>query len=130
MEAVLIAPCGMNCALCLAYQRKKNHCSGCRIDDPGKFKSRSKCIILNCDKRQSSEADFCYVCSSFPCRRLKDLDKRYRTKYGMSMLENLEYIKINGIETFVENESKRWKCKNCGEIVCVHRGCLNCADKK
>jgi len=29
MSTVLIAPCGMNCRLCMAYQRDKKQCKGC-----------------------------------------------------------------------------------------------------
>ena len=36
---------------------------------------------------------YCYECDGFPCARVKRLDKRYRTKYEMSMIENLEYIR-------------------------------------
>ncbi len=127
----LTAPCGMNCALCMAYQRSKNHCPGCRGDDTLKSKYCVSCIIINCEKRKGKEADFCFVCDSFPCRRIKDLDKRYRTKYSMSMLENLEYIRRNGIDAFAANENERWKCESCGGLICVHRGyCFSCADKK
>ncbi|MBN2747249.1 MAG: hypothetical protein JXR34_11035 [Bacteroidales bacterium] len=66
-------------------------------------------------------------CEKYPCKRLKNLDKRYRTKYGMSMLDNLENIKSLGIEKFVELEQERWRCSNCGELLCVHRtSCLKC----
>ncbi len=58
-------------------------------------------------------------CENYPCRRLKNLDKRYRTKYGMSMLENLEFIRENGVRKFVKREQKRWKKD--GQIYCVHR---------
>ena len=55
------------------------------------------------------------------------IDKRYRTKYNMSMIKNLEFIRDNGLEKFVNKEKKRWVCKNCGGTICVHRGfCLNC----
>jgi hypothetical protein len=37
----LIAPCGMNCAICKAYLRQRNPCNGCRFGDslfrPGQF---------------------------------------------------------------------------------------------
>jgi len=36
--AELIAPCGMNCALCMAYQRQKNHFNGCNLDNNNKPK--------------------------------------------------------------------------------------------
>ena len=130
MDKVLIAPCGMNCALCLGYQRKKNTCPGCRSFGTDKSSYCKRCIIINCEKRKGKEADFCYVCDSFPCKRLKDLDKRYRTKYNMSMLENLAYIQKKGVQAFVENEQVRWKCKSCGKLICVHREyCLECGQQ-
>jgi len=126
----IIAPCGMNCSLCIGHQRKKNQCHGCRVDAPNKRKSCTHCSIVLCDKRKDKDTDFCYVCESYPCARLKTLDKRYREKYSMSMFENLDYIKENGISAFVENERKRWACETCGEVICVHRGhCLVCDEK-
>ena len=123
----LIAPCGMNCGLCLAYQRDKNTCPGCRMFDEKKPESCQKCIIVNCEHIKNSESGFCYDCEKFPCKRLKQLDKRYRTKYSMSMLENLEYIKNYGLKQFTEKEVERWKCPNCGAVRCVHRNfCLKC----
>ena len=50
-----------------------------------------------------------------------DLDKRYRTKYDMSMLENLTTIRDSGLTAFVEKEKERWRCRTCGGTICVHR---------
>lgn len=120
----------MNCALCLAYQREKNYCPGCREVNKDRFKHRRTCIIKNCEYFKKSKEKFCNdKCKKYPCRRLKNLDKRYRTKYHMSMLENLEDIKKLGIRQFVKNEKKRWKCEQCGNLICVHRGCLRCGRK-
>lgn len=126
---LLIAPCGMNCTLCYAYQRTKNHCPGCRIDDEEKSFSCVNCRINNCNNFKDTNKSFCYECESFPCNLLKHLDKRYRTKYNMSMIDNLEYIKKNGLKKFIVNENKRWACKSCGENICVHKnGCINCSN--
>jgi len=126
---LLIAPCGMNCTLCYAYQRIKNNCPGCRIDDECKSFSCVNCKIKNCASFRDENKSFCYECESFPCKRLKQLDKRYRTKYNMRMIENLEYIKKNGLKKFIINENKRWACRICGENICVHKGsCLNCCN--
>jgi hypothetical protein len=58
---------------------------------------------------------------------LKHLDKRYRTRYGMSMIENLENIHKMGIRSFVASEEARWACPECGSLVCVHnRYCYGC----
>ena len=126
---MLIAPCGMNCTLCYAYQRTKNYCPGCRIDDEQKSFSCVNCRIKNCKNLKDTSKSYCYECENFPCRILKHLDKRYRTKYNMSMIENLEYIKKNGLKKFIINENKRWACSNCGENICVHKGgCINCSN--
>ena len=120
MRSELIAPCGMNCRLCMAFQRKKNKCSGCNSDDCTKPAYCLHCIIKNCVTIQNSSSGLCYECDKFPCRRLKQLDKRYRTKYHMSMIENLENIKQNGMKEFLKNEEARWACIECGNIVSVH----------
>ncbi len=102
MEKELIAPCGMNCGICKYYYREKNQCPGCRSEDEKKLKGCRECIIKNCDVIKKNHAEFCFECSSIPCKRLKNLDKRYNTKYHMSMLENLACIKEQGIDLFLE----------------------------
>jgi hypothetical protein len=127
LQSTLIAPCGMNCGLCYAYLRKKNRCPGCHGDDSTKAKSCLACRIKNCDETKAGAGDFCFQCARFPCLRLRQLDKRYRTKYGMSMLENLRNIQALGLDAFVDLESERWKCAQCGGVVCVHKEhCLHC----
>ena len=127
MSASLIAPCGMNCAICLGYLREKNRCGGCRGDDDNKPVYCVSCVIINCEKRQGKQYDFCFVCDLFPCARLKALDKRYRTKYAMSMLENLAQMRDEGMDAFLNAQRKKYTCQSCGGTVCVHRGfCLKC----
>jgi hypothetical protein len=112
--ATLIAPCGMDCAICMAYLRKKNHCGGCYAPDR---LCNINCTIPACRKVQGR----CHPdCGEFPCRRLKQLDARYRAKYHMSMLDNLEAIRKNGIRAFVKSERERWTCKACGGTIDVH----------
>ena len=111
MNKNLIAPCGMNCAICIAYLRDEKKCPGCRSRD-------KKCGIRKCIDFKKNKFEYCYQCDEFPCARIKRLDQRYRTKYGMSMIENLEHIKINGIREFIKREEKRWKCPD--GIICVH----------
>lgn len=120
IKTSLIAPCGMNCAVCLGYIREKNKCPGCREIDPDKAKSCRHCRIVKCAVKKKGYK-YCFSCKIMPCARLKHLDKRYRTNYGMSMLENLANIKRLGIRKFVINETRRWKCPKCGELICVHR---------
>ena len=127
MSASLIACCGMNCRLCRANRRDRNACPGCRGDDSLKTKTRVMCRIKTCEKIVRGEARYCFSCDSFPCDRLHHLDKRYRTKYGMSMIENLRNIQKLGIRHFIENEKRKWTCPECGEMICVHEPqCLSC----
>ena len=127
MDAFLIAPCGMNCALCMAYQRDKKKCPGCLADDKDKNPSCVRCVVKNCETRIENKWDHCYPCGRYPCARIKQLDKRYRTKYNMSMIENLGHIRDDGMDSFLQQQAERWTCQKCGKELCVHRDyCLNC----
>ena len=127
IPTTLIAPCGMNCRLCRAYGREKNACPGCRGDDSLKSKACVTCKIKNCEKLKKGRHKYCHTCESFPCAALKHLDKRYRTKYAMSMIDNLNIIQELGIRQFTGNEVKRWVCPGCGTILCVHKkNCIRC----
>ena len=132
MEEILIAPCGMSCALCISYQAKqinlnkqgfhRSYCEGC-------IPRGQNCLFMSnsCEKMANGLVRFCYECSSYPCKRLKSLDKRYRTKYNMSMIENLDTIKEKGIDEFLRMQKEKWSCSDCGGTVCCHVGlCLNC----
>ena len=126
----LIAPCGMNCGICMAYLREKRNCSGCYREDTGKPITIVGCIMRNCPTIKQNQSGFCFECVEYPCKRLKQMDKRYRTKYSMSVIDNLEFIKENGLNSFVEKENERWHCNKCGGTICVHRGCCyQCGEK-
>lgn len=124
----MIAPCGMNCGLCIGHLREKRPCGGCfKIDDENKPNVCRSCTIVNCEHLAETASGFCYDCKKYPCTRLKNLDKRYRTNYGMSMIENLSSIEKNGLEVFLKMEEEKWKCTVCGFGLSVHRDfCLNC----
>jgi hypothetical protein len=127
----LIAPCGMNCAICsryLAYVNnlKRSQCIGCR---PAKKNCgavlKNKCMgNKNIFKGNGS---FCFECGFYPCRKLKHLDERYRTNYRMSMIENLESIKKHGIIQFARNQYKKHHCRKCGGLISTHNNkCFKC----
>jgi hypothetical protein len=131
INSSLIAPCGMNCGICMAYLREKKKCPGCYGSNEDKSVSVMKCIIKNCEIIKNNQSGFCFECEKYPCARLKQLDKRYKTKYAMSMIENLENIKNFGLKKFVTEERIRWACSECGGIICVHRGyCYQCGKRK
>ena len=127
MNPVMIAPCGINCEVCSAHLRDKNVCNGCLCQVGYKSNSCQYCIIRNCEALQATPEHFCYDCPKFPCLRLKQLDKRYRTRYNTSPIENLKIIKNNGLSHFMELEIAKWHCPTCGGTICMHKGyCINC----
>ena len=100
----LIAPCGMNCRICVSFfgytmngKKRKIKCIGCKPRD------RSCAFIKKiCKQLTKKEIDYCYECKDFPCKSLKNLDNAYRERYNMSMINNLEYMKENGIKKFLQ----------------------------
>ena len=129
-NTIQIAPCGMDCSLCIAYQRKKKNCLGCNGPDENKPKHCTICRIKRCEELLQTNSGFCYSCGRFHCKRLKEVDTRYQNNYGMSMIQNLQTIETQGIEAFIELEIKKWTCKNCGSLICVHREkCQTCGSK-
>lgn len=125
----LIAPCGMNCGVCMAYLRERNRCQGCRGPDDNKPVSRRECRIKRCEFFRDGKNQFCFECDSFPCDKRKNLDKRYRTKYHTDLVGNLKTIQESGISVFLENEKVKWTCSKCGGTICIHRGyCYSCGE--
>ncbi|MEF8880096.1 MAG: DUF3795 domain-containing protein [Candidatus Thermoplasmatota archaeon] len=129
MDKKLVAPCGMNCSICIAYFgytmkgiKRKTICQGC-------IPSGKSCTHLkkHCEKLTKNEVEYCYECSDFPCTQLKRLDRRYREQFNMSMVENLEYIRDKGIDSFLEQQENKYKCPECNGVICVHNNiCYNC----
>lgn len=132
MEEKLIAPCGMNCGICVSYLAMKNNLKKQGFNKkycPGCLPRGEHCTHMknHCDLLGNGLVRFCHECKDFPCSRLKALDNRYRTKYHMSMLENLQYIKEYGMDKFLEKEEEKWSCPECGDVICCHNGlCLKC----
>jgi len=128
----LVAPCGMNCAICSRYLAlkhdvrskgiKMSYCKGCRPREKRCAFLQQKCKLLLNNKIQ-----FCYECKLFPCKSLLKLDRSYRASFRMSMVENLQTIKQEGISEFLKKEEEKWKCLECGGTICCHNGiCFNC----
>ncbi len=131
MTPLLIGPCGINCVTCMNFQRshsKKNFCEGCHSDGT-KVNHCSKCKIRNCAMEKGFNT--CAECKDMPCKLIKNIDKRYRNSYNISLIENLKRVDEVGAEQFIEEEKVKWKCKYCGGIRCVHRDqCCQCGQKE
>jgi hypothetical protein len=129
MDETSIAPCGVICELCFGFQRIKNKCVGCN-NTGNKPYHCTVCSIKTCAEKNGNDILLCNECSKFPCRRIKDLDKRYKLKYGESLIQNLNEIKELGITQFFGIQKEKWKCSKCGQLICVHKDvCLICGNK-
>jgi len=131
MREELIAPCGMNCGICSAFLAKTHdiksrdvrmgYCAGCRPRGKQCAWIKKRCEYIG-------HLTYCYECPEFPCKTLQHLDTRYRTLFRMSMIENLNFIKENGLEKFLAKEQAKWQCPDCGGTICCHNGlCFNCS---
>lgn len=125
MKTKSVAPCGLICDLCYGFHREKDKCDGCNSNGTIN-KHCLKCSIKNCPEKKDTQ-ELCYKCKKYPCKRLKDLEKRYSTKYGESLSYNFQQISEKGIRQFVREQNEYWKCSDCGHLLCVHRGfCTHC----
>jgi len=136
MEAALITTCGANCNVCAGYLGYKydiqskgiraGYCKGCDS-------KKSQCTVKKkkCKLPPDGQVKYCYECAAFPCSIIQQIDKRYRAHHHTSMIENLEYIRDNGMEKFLEQQEEKWKCPECGDVICCHNGiCYSCGLEK
>jgi rubrerythrin len=64
-----------------------------------------------------------------PCKNLAHLDKRYRERYDMSMIENLKSINAKGMDGFLAEQATKCQCPICGGVVSVHdEKCYSCGN--
>ncbi len=128
----LIAPCGMNCAVCskyLAYANNLNRsqCAGCRSCNKKCSYLFEKCSGINSALEGNAAAEFCFECRQYPCKQINRMDNRYKNSYKMSVKNNLEYISKNGIGAFIKAQYREHHCLKCGELISIHNGkCFKC----
>ena len=125
----LIAPCGMNCGICIGFfgytmsaNKRKMTCIGC------KPKNKS-CAHLKkfCEKLTKNEHEYCYECEDFPCKHIQRLDTKYHQRFDYSTIENLKLIKEKGMKGFLQKEEEKYTCPNCQGVICVHTSrCYSC----
>jgi len=124
----MLAPCGITCAACYAHVRKKKPCPGCNGEESAKPGYCNRCKIKTCAANRG--VAFCFECASFPCALVKQIDKRYRLKYKISLIENGIRAKTVGAEKHLLEEKEKWTCAACGGVVSLHsRICSECGSE-
>ena len=86
IDTSMFAPWGMNCLVCYKHCCHKKPCAGCLNSDKGKPEHCRKCKIKDCIKVK--KLPYCFECSDYPCKRIKNLEKSYNKRYQESLMEN------------------------------------------
>lgn len=106
-----IGVCGLDCGLCPRYYTAgDSRCPGC--GGPNFLNKHPSCSFITCCVKKNN-FEVCADCSSFPCSKFKP-DKEIQQFEGSSsyppykkIMINLNYIRENGIENFIDNQKKR-----------------------
>lgn len=128
----MLAPCGMNCMICYKHcgiQKTKHLCGGCMVESKGKPEHCRKCKIKDCV--QSKRLKYCYDCSGFPCKLIKNLERSYTKRYKASLIKNSEIAKQKGIPYLMEAHRQQYACSTCDGIISLHDNvCTECGKEK
>jgi hypothetical protein len=144
----LVGICGIYCGTCPSYlasrendaaeleRRSKEmgytieelHCDGCHSD-----KVMPSCIECRPGFRKCASehgVTWCFECADFPCQRLEDF-KNVHIVDGIShhehLIEELQYIKDRGIESWLEKMGREGRCPRCGKrLYWFVRDCPDC----
>jgi len=128
IEEYFFAPCGVNCFVCYVHLKNKKPCNGCYGIDTNKPERCKQCIIKQCVIGKNIK--YCFECTEFPCKRIKNLEKSYVIRYSVSIVNNAKHVKIFGITDFFCSEKSKWECSKCGGVVTQHGNtCSECEAK-
>ena len=113
IDISMFAPCGMNCKVCYKHCYHRKPCAGCLSGDKGKPEHCRKCKIKNCIKEKART--YCFECSEYPCKLIKNLERSYNERYQASLIENSCFVQKYGLDCFMEQQKEKYTCP---------RGCL------
>uniref|UniRef100_A0A7C6EAJ4 DUF3795 domain-containing protein n=1 Tax=candidate division WOR-3 bacterium TaxID=2052148 RepID=A0A7C6EAJ4_UNCW3 len=134
--------CGIYCGACdtlianekgevakLAKEWKRKpeelKCLGCKTTTNAIFCVR--CKMRHC--AQKKKVDFCFQCDEFPCPRLIAF-RNDKSPHHSIVLRNLRIIQEIGVEKWLEDQDKRWRCKSCGDKFSWYdRKCVQCGSE-
>lgn len=125
IDPLLFAPCGMNCQVCYRHCYHKKSCAGCLHSDAGKPEHCRTCKIKDCTKEKG--IIYCYECTEYPCKSIKNLEKSYQTRYKASLMENSKFVREHGLAAFMAQQKETYTCPECGGVISLHDAqCSEC----
>ena len=101
--------CGLDCGLCPRYYTVgSSRCPGC--SGPDFFNKHPSCSYITCCVKKK-KLEVCVQCDEFPCSKFEswlvgggEYDSFLTHKKAQP---NLDYIRSNGIDKFIEQQKKR-----------------------
>jgi len=131
IDEIMFAPCGMNCMVCYKHcyiKKTRKPCLGCLSnDDIGKPEHCRKCKIKDCVRKKG--ITYCFECSQFPCKLIKNLEKSYNQRYNTSLIENSLFVKNHNLAAFMKKQRQEYTCKKCGGVYSIHdKICTECSE--
>ena len=100
-----IACCGLDCGLCPTYYTKgPSRCPGCC--GPDFLSKHPSCSIITCCVK-NNKFETCAECNEFPCPKLNKWDVYDSFICHRVSLTNLNLIKENGLDDFIEHQKQR-----------------------
>lgn len=81
--------------ICSHYAKK---CHGCHFDDETLPNHCRNCKIKGCARNRG--LCYCFQCEKYPCILIKNMDRSYRKRYHVSLIEQGEFLKQHGIAAF------------------------------
>ena len=99
MDRNMIAPCGLNCAVCSEALRKDSPCVGCRNEGYKGEYCANLCKIVKCEIRKTLHDGVCDKCPQYPCREIVDKECWYANAYPMNSCKEKRFV---GLAPIVE----------------------------
>ena len=119
MKESQYGPCGIYCGACGA-----DDCGGCRSDRTDQYVE--KCRFRTCTREKG--LNFCYSCADYSCQDIHGF-MNDEWPHHWTMETNLEFIKKNGLEKWLENQKKEWSCQSCAKRIYWYQKECSCGRK-
>jgi len=137
----MVSPCGLYCGVCgVLIAHKENNqklkeklapvygvkveevrCKGCMSDEV--FVFCQTCPVKACAKNHGYEG--CYECNDFPCTNINEFPFPLAKKVMLRAIPRWQEL---GTERWLEEETSRYVCHNCGSK--LFRGIKRCGNCK
>jgi hypothetical protein len=140
--------CGLYCGTCPIYLARRENdtdtlremsrlrgvpvervrCDGCLSDH---MFQDCRHGFLRCAEERN--VTWCFQCSDFPCKRLKDfigIHVMNGISHHEHVIEDLQYMREHGVGEWVKKQAKRALCPKCGRTqYWFNRNCPKCGAK-